>query len=108
MASQHDETTTLGQVSEDATQGGCPVAHGASLPHPASGDANQQWWKNRLNLKILAKEQPVINPHDPDFDYPAAFETLDLDEVKKDIAEVLTTSKAVSYTHLKLPTIYSV
>ncbi|MGJ5591451.1 catalase/peroxidase HPI [Micrococcus lylae] len=93
MASQHDETTTLGQVSEDATQGGCPVAHGASLPHPASGDANQQWWKNRLNLKILAKEQPVINPHDPDFDYPAAFETLDLAEVKKDIAEVLTTSK---------------
>ncbi|WP_067191461.1 catalase/peroxidase HPI, partial [Micrococcus lylae] len=48
---------------------------------------------NRLNLKILAKEQPVINPHDPDFDYPAAFETLDLAEVKKDIAEVLTTSK---------------
>ncbi|MCT2007417.1 catalase/peroxidase HPI [Micrococcus lylae] len=80
-------------MSEDATQGGCPVAHGASLPHPASGDANQQWWKNRLNLKILAKEQPVINPHDPDFDYPAAFETLDLAEVKKDIAEVLTTSK---------------
>ncbi|XNZ01597.1 catalase/peroxidase HPI [Micrococcus luteus] len=80
-------------MSDDATQGTCPVAHGATLPHPASGDANQQWWKNRLNLKILAKEQPVINPHDPDFDYPAAFETLDLAEVKKDIAEVLTTSK---------------
>ena len=93
MTSQHDETTTIGEMSDDATQGTCPVAHGATLPHPASGDANQQWWKNRLNLKILAKEQPVINPHDPDFDYPAAFETLDLAEVKKDIAEVLTTSK---------------
>jgi len=93
VTSQHDETTTIGEMSDDATQGTCPVAHGATLPHPASGDANQQWWKNRLNLKILAKEQPVINPHDPDFDYPAAFETLDLAEVKKDIAEVLTTSK---------------
>ena len=93
MTSQHEETTTIGEMSDDATEGKCPVAHGASMPHPASGDANQQWWKNRLNLKILAKEQPVINPHDPDFDYPAAFETLDLAEVKKDIAEVLTTSK---------------
>lgn len=93
MTSQHDETTTIGEMSDDAGQGKCPVAHGATMPHPASGDANQQWWKNRLNLKILAKEQPVINPHDPDFDYPAAFETLDLAEVKKDIAEVLTTSK---------------
>lgn len=66
---------------------------GASLPHPTSGDANQQWWPSRLNLKILAKEQQVINPHDPDFDYPTAFGALDLDEVKKTIAEVLTTSK---------------
>lgn len=78
----------------DAAAGQCPVAHGgAALPHPTSGDANQQWWPNRLNLKILAKDQPVQSPHDADFDYPAAFEALDLAEVKETIAQVLTTSK---------------
>lgn len=102
-----DDSTTVGEMTEtEATglpdqpvsgdgdaEGKCPVAHGGSLPHPTSGDANQQWWPNRLNLKILAKDQPVINPHDPDFDYPAAFEALDLAEVKAYIGEVLTTSK---------------
>ena len=91
MTRQHDETTTMGEVSQDAGSR-CPVAHDR-LPHPTSGDANQQWWPNRLNLKILAKEQPVISPHDEGFDYAAAFEALDLAEVKKTIAEVLTTSK---------------
>ncbi|MEW1964943.1 catalase/peroxidase HPI [Micrococcus sp. NPDC078436] len=77
----------------DAAEGKCPVAHGAPLAHPTSGDANQQWWPNRLNLKILAKDQPVQRPEDGGFDYPAAFEKLDLAEVKATIAEVLTTSK---------------
>ena len=62
----------------DAPEGRCPVAHDAPLAHPTSGDANQQWWPNRLNLKILAKDQPVQNPHDPDFDYPTAFAALAL------------------------------
>nr|WP_211212372.1 catalase/peroxidase HPI [Gryllotalpicola ginsengisoli] len=71
----------------------CPVVHGESLPEPTRGDANRFWWPDRLNLKILAKNQPSQNPLGEDFDYAAAFQTLDLAEVKKDIAEVLTTSQ---------------
>nr|WP_084072287.1 catalase/peroxidase HPI [Knoellia sinensis] len=79
-------------MNEDQPQaGGCPVPHGR--PHPTQGDANRQWWPNRLNLKILAKNQPVLNPLGEDFDYAAAFETLDLAAVKQDIAEVLTNSQ---------------
>ncbi len=72
--------------------GGCPVAHGG-LIHPTSGDANVEWWPERLNLKILAKNPAVANPLDEDFDYAEAFKSLDLAAVKQDIAEVLTTSQ---------------
>ncbi|MFF9900021.1 catalase/peroxidase HPI [Streptomyces longispororuber] len=71
---------------------GCPVAHGRA-PHPTQGGGNRQWWSERLNLKILAKNPAVANPLGEDFDYAAAFTSLDLAAVKRDIAEVLTTSQ---------------
>lgn len=71
----------------------CPVPHGQSLPHPTSGDPNRAWWPKKLNLKILAKNSELRDPLDPDFDYKKAFEALDLDAVKKDIEELLTTSQ---------------
>ena len=55
--------------------------------------SNRGWWPNRLNLKILAKNPAVANPLGDDFDYAAAFTSLDLAAVKQDIAEVLTTSQ---------------
>jgi catalase-peroxidase len=80
-------------VTEDPTpeSGGCPVAPG--LTHPTMGDANSEWWPNRLNLKILAKNPAVANPMGEEFSYAEAFGTLDLAAVKRDIAEVLTTSQ---------------
>ncbi|GLY67606.1 catalase/peroxidase HPI [Amycolatopsis taiwanensis] len=72
--------------------GGCPVAHGRA-PHPTQGGGNRQWWANKLNLKILAKNPAVANPMGEDFNYAEAFSSLDLPAVKRDIAEVLTTSQ---------------
>ncbi len=72
--------------------GGCPVAHGRAL-HPTQGGGNRQWWPERLNLKILAKNPAVANPFGEEFDYAEAFKSLDLPAVKRDIAEVLTTSQ---------------
>ncbi|AKA01501.1 catalase/hydroperoxidase HPI(I) [Streptomyces noursei ZPM] len=73
-------------------EGGCPVAHGRAA-HPTQGGGNRQWWPERLNLKILAKNPAVANPMGEEFDYAEAFESLDLPAVKRDIAEVLTTSQ---------------
>ena len=73
---------------------GCPVAHNEPrLPLPSEGDANQNWWPKRLNLRLLAHNPQEIRPTKADFDYAAAFAALDLDQVKKDIEEVLTTSQ---------------
>ncbi|MDQ4501539.1 catalase/peroxidase HPI [Sinomonas sp. ASV322] len=76
----------------ESTISKCPVAHGARV-HPTQGIANNEWWPNKLNLKILAKNPAVANPLGSDFDYAEAFKALDLDAVKADLAEVMTDSK---------------
>ncbi|MEM7023366.1 MAG: catalase/peroxidase HPI, partial [Pseudomonadota bacterium] len=65
----------------------CPV-------HNAAGSmANQRWWPNQLNLKVLIQNSALCDPMGEAFNYAEAFKTLDLDAVKKDIVEVLTTSQ---------------
>ena len=97
MAENHDPIIADGEAPEAAEQTGgasaegCPVVHGRV--HPTRGDANSQWWPNRLNLKILAKNPAVIDPNDAGFDYAAEFATLDLAGLKADIAAALTDSK---------------
>jgi len=88
MSENHDA-----HVTDATTEGVCPVAHGQRALAPAQGGGNRQWWPERLNVKILAKNQPASNPLDRDFDYAAAFTSLDLPAVKRDIAEALTTSQ---------------
>ncbi|MFF7097443.1 catalase/peroxidase HPI [Streptomyces rubradiris] len=90
MTENHDAIVTDAKSEEGS--GGCPVAHDRAL-HPTQGGGNRQWWPERLNVKILAKNPDVANPLDEDFDYAAAFQALDLAAVKRDIAEVLTTSQ---------------
>jgi catalase-peroxidase len=89
MSDNHDAVVT-DQKPQEA--GGCPVAHGRAA-HPTQGGGNRQWWPERLNLKILAKNPAVANPLGEEFDYAEAFKNLDLAAVKQDIAEVLTTSQ---------------
>jgi catalase-peroxidase len=76
----------------EETAGGCPVAHERAA-HPTEGGGNRGWWPDRLNLKILAKNPAVANPLGSEFNYAAAFLTLDLAAVKQDIEDVLTTSQ---------------
>ena len=73
----------------------CPVDHSGMGPTPTKKNmiGNSDWWPESLNLKILAKNPDVANPLGGDFDYTAAFEALDLAEVKRDIAHVLTDSQ---------------
>ncbi|MFB6524567.1 catalase/peroxidase HPI [Streptomyces sp. NPDC056401] len=89
MSENHDAIVTDAKAEGG---GGCPVAHERAA-HPTQGGGNRQWWPDRLNLKILAKNPAVANPLGEEFDYAAAFNALDLPAVKRDIAEVLTTSQ---------------
>ena len=55
--------------------------------------SNQYWWPDQLNLKALRKNSPVSDPMGRDFNYAEEFKTLDVDQLKKDIEEVMTTSQ---------------
>ena len=69
----------------------CPVLQ---HDHSARGSsANQHWWPNQLNLNMLHQGNPNSNPMDPDFDYAAAFNSLDLGALKADLTALMTDSK---------------
>ncbi|MCU1651953.1 MAG: catalase/peroxidase, partial [Pseudonocardia sp.] len=73
-----------------AAAAGSPAAHRG---HPTGGAGNRDWWPNQLNLKVLRKHSAVADPMGEDFDYAAAFNTVDLDALARDVDEVLTTSR---------------
>jgi catalase-peroxidase len=81
----------VGEMNEEGAAG-CPVSVGR-FNHPTEGGSNQDWWPNQLNLKILRKHGDASNPMGPDFDYAAAFSSVDLDELTRDVDAVLTDSK---------------
>jgi catalase-peroxidase len=58
-----------------------------------SGRSNQDWWPNQLDLKPLHQNPPAGDPMGPAFNYADEFKTLDLDALKKDIEQVMTTSQ---------------
>ena len=66
----------------------------AAAVEPATNPLPTQfWWPDVLDLKPLRRHAAESNPLGGSFDYAAAFNTLDLAAVKKDIAAVLTTSQ---------------
>ncbi len=71
--------------------GKCP-ATGRS--HRIMGtSANQRWWPNQLNLKILDQNSPGSNPLGADFNYAEEFKKLDLEELRAEVYAVMTNSQ---------------
>jgi catalase-peroxidase len=70
----------------------CPFS-GAVKQVAGRGTQNVDWWPNQLKLNILRQHSSLSNPMGETFDYAAAFKSLDLAEVKKDIVAALTTSQ---------------
>jgi catalase-peroxidase len=54
---------------------------------------NQDWWPNQLDLSVLNQESPVANPMGEAFNYAEAFKTLDVEGLKRDLIQVMTTSQ---------------
>ncbi len=76
-------------MSDDSSK--CPVLGGAQAHTAVGTTANQHWWPNQLNLKILHQNSPSSDPMGEEFNYAEEFKTVDLDELQKDIEEVMTT-----------------
>ncbi len=73
-----------------SSQGKCPVMHGANS---AVASNVMDWWPKALNLDILHQHDSKTDPMDPDFDYKAAFKTLDYAALKQDLTALMTDSQ---------------
>jgi catalase-peroxidase len=94
---------------EDIKGGGCPVAHDSvtatgsesenpaiDTPQPKTGGrphTNRDWWPNQLDLSVLHAHSSKGNPLGENFEYAKEFAKLDVEAIKRDITEVLTTSQ---------------
>ena len=75
----------------NGTNGSCPVMH--ALPQAVGETANQHWWPQNLNLRILRQNHPQADPMGDEFDYATEFNSLDFDELARDVDAVMTDSK---------------
>jgi len=55
--------------------------------------SNKDWWPDQLALSVLHQQAPAGNPLGPEFAYKEAFASLDVDALKRDIFDVMTTSQ---------------
>jgi len=88
---RHD--AVVGDMQSEESEAVCPVVSVGPQNHPTEGGGNRDWWPNQLNLKILRKHPGVSNPMGADFDYAAAFATVDLDALTRDVDALMTTSQ---------------
>ncbi|NNN10859.1 MAG: catalase-peroxidase, partial [Acidimicrobiaceae bacterium] len=66
----------------------CPVVHTA-----LGSKSNRDWWPNQLNIDILHQHSPLSNPLGKNFNYKEHFKTLDVEELKRDLTKLMTTSQ---------------
>jgi catalase-peroxidase len=80
-------------MDTNQSMGKCPVMHGKPTAARFSTRANNDWWPNQLNLRILSQQSAKSNPMDAGFDYAEAFKKLDLAALKQDIFALMTVSQ---------------
>ncbi|MDP8969289.1 MAG: catalase-peroxidase, partial [Actinomycetota bacterium] len=80
-----DETRSVSESENPAIPSPTPKA---TRPR-----TNRDWWPNQLDLSVLHQHSPRSNPMGENFDYAEEFKTLDLDALKQDLIEVMTTSQ---------------
>jgi catalase-peroxidase len=73
--------------------GKCPVLGRVNTLSAVGTMANQHWWPNQLNLKVLQQPSPMADPMGADFDYAEEFKKLDLEALKKDLYALMTDSQ---------------
>ena len=79
-------------MSEHGSESENPVIP-SPTPKATRPRTNQDWWPNQLNLDVLHQNSPQASPLDGDFNYREEFKSLDLEALKQDIIDVMTTSQ---------------
>jgi catalase-peroxidase len=80
-------------VSEHGSESENPVIDAPEAKVDRRPRTNQDWWPNQLNLQVLHQHSPKGNPLGEDFSYADQFKGLDVEALKRDLVEVMTTSQ---------------
>ena len=83
----HDKDSTA-SVSESENP-----AIPSPTPETTRPRSNRDWWPNQLDLSVLNQHSPRSDPMGPDFDYAEEFTTLDVEALRRDVHELMTTSQ---------------
>jgi len=76
-----------------STESMCPFSGNVRKQTASPATSNASWWPDQLNLKILSQHSSLTNPMEGGFDYAEEFKDLDLENVKKDLGELMTDSQ---------------
>ncbi|WP_438831773.1 catalase/peroxidase HPI [Hymenobacter coccineus] len=97
MAEDHNQHPPAGNTTEhfmnDESAAKCPFLAGQAQQTAGGGTRDRDWWPNMLRLNILRQHAPQANPMGADFNYVEEFKKLDLNAVKQDLFELMTTSQ---------------
>ncbi len=80
-------------MSEHGSESENPVLPAPTATTGGRPRSNRDWWPNQLNLQVLHQNSPRVSPMGETFDYSDEFKKLDVEELKQDIFEVMTTSQ---------------
>jgi catalase-peroxidase len=93
LLKSNDTTKSMENQNSISGESKCPFSGKTVSPSAGRGTRNRDWWPNQIPLSILRMHSNLSNPMEDGFDYAAAFKSLDLNEVKKDINELMTVSQ---------------
>ncbi len=88
-----DNNGNAWDVNDENNVSKCPFMGGTHKTTAGGGTTNKDWWPNQLKLNILRQHDTKSDPMGRSFDYATEFKKLDLQAVKKDIFDLMTTSK---------------
>ncbi len=71
----------------------CPFMSGVQKKPAGNGTSNRDWWPNELKLNILRQHASKSNPMGEDFNYAKAFESVNYNELKQDVINLMTNSQ---------------
>ena len=100
-ATSHQKENTLGDKTHVSDKKDMPASASESespvisspTPKRTRPKTNQDWWPDQLDLSVLHQHSPLSNPMGEDFNYAEEFKTLDLEALKRDLIQAMTTSQ---------------
>ena len=81
------EHNTTGDIDK------CPFMSGDQKKSAGEGTSNRDWWPNEIKLNILRQNASKSNPMGNEFEYAKAFNSINFNELKKDVIDVMTDSQ---------------